>query len=113
MSTDPEKHLQRAGSGAVRQLGTLTGMARMGIEERTLHRRERIRIAGHPAAEGFVYVLAGAGQVTCDGESQPIAAGDFLGIAAAEVLALENPHGEPLRLLVGFSQGRPEVTSPP
>lgn len=112
MSTsDPARHLLRAAGGAVRPLGVPTGLARLGLEERALPAGGRVSIAGPPAAEGFLYALAGSGQVTSGGEQEGITAGDFLGIAPGEVLVLENVHDQPLRILVGFSEGGPDAVS--
>jgi uncharacterized cupin superfamily protein len=109
MSTsDPETHLLRAqgtAETAVRRLSSTTGMTRVGLEERRLAAGDHVRIAGPPAAEGFIYVLTGSGRVAAAAESGPIAAGDFLAIDPDEVLTLENPHGETLTFLVAFSEG--------
>jgi len=115
--TDPGKHLlraQEAAETAVRRLSSPTGMARVGLEEHRLAAGERVRIAGLPDAEGFVYVLTGSGRASAAAESVPVGAGDFLAIDRGEVLTLENPHGETLAFLVGFSEGGAgAIASPP
>jgi len=105
-STDPERHLLRGGKqSAVRPLSSATGMTRIGLVERALAKGDRVRIAGAPAAEGFVYVLAGAGTISTAGQRESIAAGDFLGLDTGEEVTVENEHPDPLRLLIGFSEG--------
>ncbi len=116
-TTDPGKHLLRAQGAAepaVRRLSGPTGMARVGLQEHRLVAGDRVRIAGLPAAEGFIYVLAGGGRVSAAAESGPVDAGDFLAIGQGEVLTLENPHAETLTFLVGFSEGGADaIASPP
>jgi len=116
-TTDPGKYLLRAqgtAEAAVRSLSSPTGMARVGLEERRLAAGERVRIAGLPDAEGFIYVLNGSGRASAAAESTPVGAGDFLTIDRGEVLTLENPHGETLTFIVGFSEGGADaIASPP
>ena len=111
---EPDRHLQRAGAGdlpGIRPLGLPTGMHRLQLEERQLLAGERVRIAGPPAAEGFVYVLSGrgvleegGGQVSSDG-APTLATGDFIALARGEAVHIRNPETSPLRLLVGFGGG--------
>jgi len=116
-TTDPGKYLLRAqgtAEAAVRSLSSPTGMTRVGLEERRLAAGKRVRIAGLPDAEGFIYVLNGSGRASAAAESTPVGAGDFLTIDRGEVLTLENPHGETLTFIVGFSEGGADaIASPP
>lgn len=111
---DPERHLLRAGEGsASRRLGAPTGLARIALEERTLGTGERAGVAGPATAEGFLYVLAGAGRVSIGNASEDLGTGDFLGLSPGEALVLENPCETPLTVLIGFSEGGPGGPSPP
>lgn len=100
---DPERHLVRAASAPLRQLGRLAGLDRLSLEEHRLPSGGQVTLEGGTGAEGFVYVLAGAGELSTAAETLSIAAGDFVALAPGESPRLENPQAEPLQVLAGFS----------
>ncbi len=72
------------------------------MDEHVLPEGRRIALRGAMAAEGFVYVVSGAGRLATQSGSLDIASGDFIVLDVGESAELENPHARPLIVLAGF-----------
>ncbi|WP_276273276.1 cupin domain-containing protein [Haloarcula litorea] len=60
----------------------------------------------HADSDQWLFVVAGRGVVTVDGDDQRVAAGDLLRIDAGERHAVENDGGEPLATLNVYTPPR-------
>lgn len=60
----------------------------------------------HPESDQWLYVVAGSGVATVDGEERRIERGDLLLIEAGEAHGIENDGGEPLETVNFYTPPR-------
>lgn len=99
-----------AGSGSLpatgaslRDLGALTGLRRLGLLQGQLEPgMTGCELPVQTGDEMFLQILAGSGQLECDGQRVSVAAGDLLSLAHPDSRPiLRNTGDEPLTWLMG------------
>jgi len=92
---------------AIRTLGSMTGMQRLGFDEIRLARGDETSI-GAEGAEWFVYVLTGSGRLESPEGKADVTVGDFVGISSATGLKMVNTSEADLVFLSAGEKGEGE-----